>query len=191
MGRVDNELNKSRFVELCKSTHRAGMDDLIEWLDNTDFYMAPASSQFHGAYPGGLLQHSLNVYDEFKRIQKAYADIELPEDSVIISTLFHDFCKIDMYSSYKRNVKNDLTGKWEKVDAYRRDEKFCFGGHGSKSVYLIQHFIKLEPQEAVAINCHMGSWDGNMDVGSAFESFPLSLLVHWADEGATYLREKD
>lgn len=131
------------------------------------------------------------MYDEFKRLQTAYPELDLPEDSVIISTLFHDFCKINMYSTYQRNVKNEKTGQWEKVDAYQRDEKFCFGGHGSKSVYLVQHFIKLTPHEAVAINCHMGSWDGNMDVGRAFEDYPLALLVHWADEGATYLREKD
>lgn len=191
MGVAENETNKARFIELCKSTQRDGMDELLEWLDKTDFYTAPASTRFHGAYAGGLLQHSLNVYDEFKRIQNAYPDIDLPEDSIIISTLFHDFCKIDMYSTYKKNVKNDQTGQWEKVDAYQRDEKFCFGGHGSKSVYLVQHFIKLKPQEAVAINCHMGSWDGNMDAGRAFESFPLALFTHWADEGATYLREKD
>ena len=191
MGIVDNAANKARFIELCKSTQREGMNELLAWLEKTDFFVAPASTRFHGAYEGGLLQHSLNVYDEFKRLQTAYPEIEAPEDSVIVSTLFHDFCKINMYASYKRNVKNEETGKWEQVDAYKHDEKFCFGGHGSKSVYLVQHFIKLEPREAVAINCHMSCWQGDTDVGSAFESFPFAWLVHVADEGSSYLREKD
>lgn len=179
--------NIERFITLSKTIQRDGIDDLLKWVKSTDFFTAPASTRFHGSHPGGLLQHSLNVYDELKRILSAYPEIECPEESVVICALFHDFCKINFYSTEKRNRKNEF-GQWESYDAYKVDEKFCFGGHGSKSVYLIQHFIKLTPEEAVSINCHMGAFD-NENVGKSYEQFPLAFALHIADEAATYLKE--
>lgn len=179
---------KQQFIMLCEMAKRDGMNELLEWLETTDFYTAPASRAYHGAYSGGLVEHSLNVYYELKRLLKAYPEIQIPEESVIISALFHDLCKVNFYTAEQRNRKNDA-GVWEKYDVYAIHEKFCFGGHGSKSVFLAQHFIKLTPEEAVAINCHMASWDGNKDVGSAFEQCPFAWLLHVADESACYIRE--
>lgn len=181
--------NKERFVSLCKTVDREGMSKILEWLEETDFYICPASSKYHGAYLGGLLEHSLNVYGELKRLLQAYPEITVPEDSIIISALFHDLCKVNFYTTEKRNRKNSA-GQWESYDSYSIDEKFCFGGHGSKSVFLVQHFMSLTPEEAVAINCHMSSWDGNTNVGKAFEQFPFAWLLHVADESATYIKER-
>lgn len=179
--------NKERFVTLCRNVKRDGIEELLDWVKKSDFFTAPASTRFHGSYPGGLLQHSLNVYDELKRVLEAYPEIECSEESAIICALFHDFCKINYYAVEKRNRKNEF-GQWESYDAYKVDERFCFGGHGSKSVYLIQHFIKLTPEEAVSINCHMGAFvDEN--VGKSFEKFPLAWALHVADEAATYIKE--
>lgn len=181
--------NKERFLALCKTVDRGnGFFDLLDWLEETDFYTAPASSKYHGAHPGGLLEHSLNVYDELKRLLNAYPEIKVSEESVVITALFHDLCKVNFYTMEKRNRKNE-SGQWESYDVYAIQEKFCFGGHGSKSVYLIQHFIKLKPEEAVAINCHMSCWDGNKEVGKAYEQYPFAWLLHCADEAATYIRE--
>ena len=180
--------DKERFVSLCRTVKRDGIEDLLRWLENSDFFTCPASTRFHGAYCGGLLEHSLNVFDEFKRLLKAYPEVNAPEDSVIITALFHDLCKVNMYETEKRNRKNDK-GQWESYDAYKVSEKFCYGGHGSKSVFLIQHFIKLAPEEAVAINAHMGCWDGNTAVGNAYEQFPFAWLLHVADEAACYIKE--
>lgn len=182
--------NKERFLALCEGVHREGMAELMKWLEDNDFYACPASTRFHGAYPGGLLEHSLNVYDETKRLLSAYPEITISDESVIISALFHDLCKVNLYATEKRNKKNEF-GQWESYDAYTHQEKFCFGGHGSKSVFLVQHFIALTPEEAVAINCHMSSWDGNTNVGKAFEQFPFAWLLHVADESATYIIEKE
>lgn len=179
---------KERFIALCKEVKRDGIEELMKWLEDNGFYESPASSRFHGAYQGGLCEHSLNVYDEMKRLLAAYPEIEVPEESVIISTLFHDLCKVNMYVTEKRNRKNDL-GQWESYDAYAIKEKFCFGGHGSKSVFLIQHFIKLTPEEAVAINCHMSCWQGDTSVGNAYEQFPFAWLLHVADESSCYIKE--
>lgn len=162
----------------------------MKWLEKSDFYTCPASARFHGAFPGGLLEHSLNVYDELKRLLSVYPEIKVSEESVVIASLFHDLCKVEMYATEKRNRKNQ-SGQWESYDAYISDEKFCFGGHGSKSVFLAQHFIQLTPEEAVAINCHMSCWNGDTTVGKAFEQFPFAWLLHVADESATYILESE
>jgi len=180
--------NKTRFLDLCSRIDRPGIDKLMDWLQSSDFYTCPASSRYHGSHPGGLLEHSLNVYDELVRLLKCYPEVEVPEETAIIISLFHDICKVNMYIAERRNRKNE-SGQWESYDAYSIKEKFCYGGHGSKSVFILQSYIKLTPQEAVAINCHMGAWDGNKDVGNAYEQYPAAWLLHVADEAATYIKE--
>lgn len=182
--------NKERFLSLCKTIDRQGIDELIAWLEDNNFFTGPASTRFHGSYAGGLLDHSLHVYDELKRLLSIYPEIQVSEDTVIIASLFHDLCKVNLYGVEKRNRKNE-SGMWESYDSYITNEKFCFGGHGSKSVFLLQHFIKITPEEAVAINCHMGAWDGNTSVGASYEQFPFAWLVHVADEAATYIDERE
>ena len=181
--------NKQRFISLLESTNREGVENLLHWLEKTDFYEAPASTRFHGSYKGGLLQHSLNVYDELKRLLSVYPAIKVSEDSIIISALLHDLCKVNMYDVEQRNRK--VNGAWESYDCFVHKEKFCFGGHGSKSVLLARVFIKLTAEEAVAINAHMGSWEEGASryVGKAFEQYPFAWAVHVADESATYLKE--
>lgn len=181
--------NKERFIEIC-NTHikRDGIDKLLEWLEKSDFFIAPASTRFHGSHSEGLLEHSLNVYDSLKDYAKMFAGrVELSEESIAISALFHDLCKVNFYKADTRNVKEN--GVWMAKPCYTIDEKFAYGGHGSKSVFLAERFIRLEVDEAVAINCHMSCWDGNKDVGNAYERCPLAFLLHIADETATYLYE--
>lgn len=181
--------NRDRFIELISSVKRDGVEDLKKWLWESDFYTAPASRIYHGDYPGGLCEHSLNVYDEMCRLAKAYPEVNASDESIIVTALLHDICKVNFYGVEYRNRKNE-DGKWEKYEAYTIREKFKFGGHGSKSMYLAQHFIKLTPEEAVAINCHMGCWDGNKYVGEAYEAYPFAWLLHVADEASTYIKEK-
>jgi len=160
---------KERFLELCSEIHRDGISDLMDWLEKSDFYTAPASTRYHGNYSGGLLQHSLNVFDELKRILQAYPEIVATDETVSIVSLFHDLCKVNFYATEKRNRKTE-DGKWEKY------------------VFIVQNFIKITPEEAAAINCHMGCWDGNKDVGNAYEQFGLAWALHVADEAATYIK---
>lgn len=185
--------DKARFISLCETIKRDGFSDLLAWLEDTDFYFCPASSKYHGAYPGGLLKHSLDVYDELKRLLDAYPEIgeNISEESATLVSLFHDLCKANYYATEKRNRK-DENGRWESYDYYTVKEKFCFGSHGGKSVFLLHHFVKLTPEEAVAINCHMGAYSENPgDISKAYEAFPLAWLLHVADESATYLKEKE
>ena len=187
MSVITRQEQQARFWELVSVVKRDGFDKLIDWLKTTDFFDAPASTRHHGDHSGGLLEHSLNVYDEFKRLLSAYPEIEVSEETAVIITLFHDLCKVNFYTTEKRNRKN-AAGQWEQYDYYTIKEKFCYGGHGSKSVFLLQNFIHLTPEEAVAINCHMGAFS-DQNVGNSYEQFPAAWLLHVADEAATYLKE--
>lgn len=180
---------KGRFKSICDNAiKRDGITQLMDWLDGSDFYTAPASTKYHGAYAGGLLQHKLNVYDELvKLLSSAYTEIKTSEETVAIISLFHDLCKVNYYKPDTRNVK--INGVWQAVPCYSIDEKYPFGGHGSKSVFICQNFIQLTPEEAAAINCHMSCWNGDTHVGDTYERFPLAWLLHVADESATFLIE--
>lgn len=112
-------------------------------------------------------------------------------ETAAIVSLLHDLCKIGCYKTELKNKK--INNVWVQVPTYVFNEDFCFGGHGSKSVYLAQKYIRLTDEEAVAINCHMGPWDrnpGDYSLGSAYENYPLAWLLHVADESAAYIREK-
>lgn len=182
---------RDRFTELF-TTHikRPGADKLFAWLESTDFFTAPASTKFHGSYEGGLCEHSVNVWEELVRLSRVYPEVKTTAESAAIVSLLHDLCKIGCYKTELRNKKEN--GIWRSVPTYVFDEDFHYGGHGSKSVFLIQQHMVLTAQEAVAINCHMGPWDrspGDYSLGPAYEQYPLALLLHWADESATYIRE--
>lgn len=178
---------------------RDGIEDLMQWLEGTDFFTAPASTRFHGSYEGGLVEHSLAVYKRMVQFadyfnQEMYGDMwehEWSEETLAIIALFHDFCKIGTYKTELR-WRKDENNRWEQYPTYKKEEDFNFGGHGSKSLYLIQNFLSLEPQEAVAINCHMGQFDSTIysNPSPAFEQFPLAWLLHIADEAATYIDKK-
>ena len=182
---------KETFINLCREhIHRDGIENLLSWLERSDFFEAPASTRFHGSYSGGLVEHSLNVYNEMKRLIAVYPEISASEETLAIITLFHDLCKVNTYKVEQRNRKNEH-GVWESYDVFTFEEKFCFGGHGSKSMFLANNFIKLTPEEAVAINCHMGFSDATNinSVSSAFENYPLAWLLHVADSSAAYILE--
>jgi hypothetical protein len=186
-----------RFEELLKSVQRDGIDNLLDFIRKSDFYTAPASTRFHGAKEGGLLNHSLNVYDCLERktsgseynIWKPTME-NITEDTVIIISLLHDICKTYYYTIEMRNAKNDK-GVWEKVPYYTVDDKVPYG-HGEKSVMMIEEYIKLKPVERYAIRWHMGAYSGQQDwntLGTAMEKYPLVLALHQADMEATYLIE--
>ncbi|MBQ9326272.1 MAG: HD domain-containing protein [Clostridia bacterium] len=189
---IDLEKQKEHFLEICHSQiHRDGLDALLDWLCKADFFQAPASTRYHGAYAGGLCQHSLDVYEYAQKLA-FLSPVPVKDESLCIASLFHDVCKVNMYKTDKRNQK--LNGEWVEVPFYSIDERFHFGGHGAKSVYQVQWFMKLTQEEAVAIHCHMGFSDGNAatvrDVSNAYGQFPLAWIIHVADEAATYLLER-
>ena len=178
---------------------RSGADKLLDWIENrTDFFDAPASTRYHLAEPGGLVKHSVHVFERLNALCESEdwvaKGISKPQkESIAICGLLHDLCKANFYKTSTRNVKNEATGQWEKVPFYTVEDQFPYG-HGEKSVYLIERFMRLKTEEAVAIRWHMGGFDdavrgGSFAISAAFEKYPLALLLHLADMQATYLDE--
>lgn len=187
--------NREKFIQIYEEKiTRDGAGKLLEYLtsDKCDFFTAPASTRYHGAYEGGLLEHSLNVYECLTqivpRLHQKYG-FEFPEESLAIAALLHDLCKVNFYKSEMRNVKRN--GVWEAVPYYTIEDTLPYG-HGEKSVYIISGYMRLTRDEAFAIRYHMGfsaDKDNAGNVGKAFEMFPLALALSWADTEASYYME--
>lgn len=188
---------KEEFIQIYREhIRREGAEALLDYLENrSDFFDCPASAKFHGAYAGGLCDHSVNVYHCLKdylareRVRELYG-LEVSDESVAIAALLHDLCKIGCYRAGTRNVKNEATGQWEKVPTYFYEDPLPYG-HGEKSVYIISGFLKLKREEAMAIRWHMG-FSGGEDsrlVGQALEQYPLAFALSVADMEATYFLE--
>lgn len=190
---------KEKFIEIYKNNiKREGGEKLLEWLEKTDFFIAPSSTKFHGNYEGGLVEHSINVYNCLKMLvddyKKQFPDFEISEETIAITSLLHDLCKTNYYVKGYRNVKNEETGQWEKKVIYNIEDKLCMG-HGEGSVYMIQAFMKLTREEALAIRWHMSGYDsavkgGDFSLNGAKEQSPLVTLLSLADIWASSFLEK-
>ncbi len=194
---------KEKFLEIYRMwITRPGSHEFLEWLRSTDFFNAPASTRFHLSHPGGLVEHSIHVYERLLRLYRAehtdpdasckYFLTSEEMETVAICGLLHDICKVNFYDVEMRNRKNEQ-GQWEKYPFYVVNDQLPYG-HGEKSVYIISGFMKLSREETMAIRWHMGFSDsefkaGGYSVGNAFEKFPLAVLTHVADLQASYLDE--
>lgn len=182
-------------TEYDKYIKREGNRDFLDWLLKTDFFTAPASTKFHGAYEGGLVEHSLNVFYRLRNLYTAECGESALSDrmmeTIAVCGLLHDICKVNFYSTSTRNVKNEKTGQWEKQPYYTVADQFPYG-HGEKSVYIINSFFKLNRDEALSIRWHMGGFDESAKgfaLSQTYENCQLALLLHMADMMATYLDE--
>ncbi len=188
---------KEEFVAIYRENiKRDGADRLLDYMlsDHSDFFTAPASTRFHGAHAGGLLEHSLNVYHCLKdylsrpRAKELYR-MDYSEESIALCALLHDICKMNFYKVDYRNAKNEA-GVWEKVPYYTIEDNLPYG-HGEKSVYIISGYMRLAREEAFAIRYHMGfsGIEDKNNVGRSFEMFPLAFALSVADMEATYYLE--
>ena len=188
---------KEEFVTIYHANiKRDGADKLLDYMlsDHSDFFTAPASTRFHGAHAGGLLEHSLNVYHCLKdylsrpRAKELYR-MDYSEESIALCALLHDICKMNFYKVDYRNAKNEA-GVWEKVPYYTIEDNLPYG-HGEKSVYIISGYMRLAREEAFAIRYHMGfsGIEDKNNVGRSFEMFPLAFALSVADMEATYYLE--
>lgn len=207
---VNTQVEKQRFINILNYTFRPGIQSLLDWLENdTDFFNAPASTKYHDAFDGGLLHHSLRVYDFMLSLDNNL-QTGLDRDSIVIVSLFHDVCKANCYIKDWRNVKTYLPDKtvqylgedikgyksdsrgyftWESVPCYKMKEQQVYGGHGAKSVYLIHRLMQLSFDEAAAIHNHMGAYEDTQygKSSSVYERNKLAFLLHLADELATFM----
>ncbi|MBO4637412.1 MAG: HD domain-containing protein [Clostridiales bacterium] len=179
--------NRDFIRKTLSETGRNGMERLLSWLDNTDFYTAPASTKYHLHCEGGLAQHSINVYELLKaKVEAGLIDIK-PE-TVAITALLHDICKANFYVKETRNRKID--GVWHEVEEWGVNEKLPIG-HGDKSCYLIQTFMLLSPEEYAMVRFHMGRESDSYSDGfsKAAAKYPSVAAIHCADLEAAYIVE--
>jgi hypothetical protein len=181
---------KTKFLELLREVKRPGIEDLVQYLLDSDFFEAPASSEFHLNVPGGLLEHSLNVYNSLVGIAGKYSPTT-PRESIILAGLGHDLCKIGLYVRDFRNKK--INGKWEQVEYWNHDDKFPVG-HGEKSVIILQKYIKLTDEEIYSVRFHMASWDcegysQKKSLNGAMDKCKLLKCLIIADQVATFFME--
>ncbi len=179
---INVQKNRSTIIKLLREhANRKGMDNLIKWLDEKDFFLAPASTKYHLSQEGGLAQHSLNVYNLFNEKCKRYG-INISDSSIIICGLFHDVCKVEFY--YKKQNEPGY-GVIELAPL----------GHGEKSVIMLQRFIDLTKREMMLIRWHMNMFDvsdtGRMSLKSAIKMYPEIVLLFTADYEASVMLENE
>lgn len=162
------------------------VERVLDWIRNTDFYTAPSSTIYHDSYVSGLLFHTLTVLQNIYELLKLnkFKDVRVVEATCI--ALVHDWCKIGLYTPYKRNVKNEETGQWEQVDSFRRNTPAIPMGHGVESVFKAIKVFRLSEAEFAAIRWHMGAWNVAHselnDLQAANEKYPLVHLLQFADQ---------
>ena len=182
---------RDKFLGIYNSNiKREGADRLLTWLEESDFFTAPASTKYHCAIEGGLVEHSVKVYEV---LMKKHFELDESEESFAICALLHDVCKVNFYKRSFRNIKNEL-GRWEQVEYYSAEDSFPYG-HGEKSVFLIERFMKLRLNEAMAIRWHMSGFDdsikgGSYAIGLAYDKYPLAVKLGISDLESTYLCER-
>ncbi|MBP3596582.1 MAG: HD domain-containing protein [Clostridia bacterium] len=180
---------KEEFLKLLKTINREGIEDLIKFIEKSDFFKAPASTRFHGSHEGGLLEHSMKVYEILvHKVNNCVVPMEVSSETLILIALLHDICKTNFYKVDYRNAKNSF-GEWEKVPYYTVEDTIPYG-HGEKSVMMITEYMKLTVEEKYCIRWHMGFSEPKElygTLGEAFKKYPLALLLHEADLEASYL----
>lgn len=188
----DIEKGKKRFLALLNeiSSERKGIEPLVAWLEKGDFFSAPLTANQRGAYKGGLLEHSLNVYMAYMML---FAQDNDPFSSVVLITLLHKLYRCGYFKLEQRTQLNEK-GKWEQVPTYVVEDKFPLGG-GEKSIYLIERFVRLKPEEAIAIRWHMGGLDAaaqnsSETISTAFDKYPLAAKLHAAYMYAAHIPQK-
>lgn len=209
---IDLAKNKAEFEEIArKYIKRDGLEKVLAWLEQSDFYSAPASTQYHLSVEGGLCQHSLNVFHSMVELCNKYWDKEESDDNIYngdsleqdgafsmeniaIVALFHDICKANCYVRDFKNVK--VNGKWEQQEYWKWDEQFVYG-HGSKSVYILQQYMRLYIDEAQAIRFHMGGREDPLSqqyerqYATVYDNSKFAVMLYLADNWSCFLVENE
>lgn len=168
---------------------------ILEWLRNGDFYTCPASTKYHDSCYAGLLTHTLNAYNQLVDLRTVYKFREVVDHqwwSAVFSILVHDWCKIGRYESYWKNVKDDKTGEWNQVSAYKyKEDSVGRLGHATQSLVMAMQlcnskYTSLTFEEMSAIRWHMDNWDMTtydaVDLQQCNERIPMVRMIQFADQ---------
>lgn len=210
---TEQQINEmwEEYKSLLLSTKRPGIENLISWLEQTDFKTAPSSQCYHSACPGGLLFHSLNVYKAATHIKNnmchmtvpAKKVIDIPEESIIIAALLHDLCKVNFYKATKKTWKDEnepnTYAQWKKYMSYTIEDRGLKLGHGTKSLVTALQFIRMTEDEMLAINWHMGVADPGTFISpyekqslmDSINSCALVEIIILSDHFASFMMEEE
>jgi len=174
---------KEEILSILRTVEVDGMDNVIKWLcDDSDFFIAPASSMYHLNIKGGLSIHSLSVYKTLDKLCETFG-IAIPTRTKKITGILHDVCKTNTY--FEKTVP-------DKYGSYYRDDKFPIG-HGDKSVIiLLNNGLKMTEEEMLMIRWHMYMYDESYPRSSKYirKVCPNAKILSFADDiSTTYLEE--
>lgn len=165
-------------------------DKSVEDLDRIGFFTAPASTKYHGAYEGGLFDHSLEVAKSLVELTEKLGLTWERSISPKIVGMFHDLCKCDNYIkrpniAETRNESGDVVKAIVTGEHYEYNPDIIIPGHGEKSIIMLQKFINLTDEEIACIRWHMGAYETDTKMwdyyGRAIEKYPNVLYTHTAD----------
>lgn len=196
--------NKEEYIALINMVHRDGFRkaEFLQMLEESDFYYAPASTRFHNAFPGGLVDHKLHTYNNAKLIN-TQKNLGISHDSIVLGTLGHDLGKINFYEIYQSHKKaysdhgskSDINGRFDwvaegKIGVRDASERFIYGTHAQNSERILSSYCPLSEEESMAILNHHPDWNGsNHDITPIFSKYPLIAVLHAADLLACYVDE--
>lgn len=195
--------NKQDFCELLSKITRPGANitGLLNFLEASDFFVAPASTKFHSSYKGGLCQHSLNVYYNLYTLCTKNDMTTYDKESILICGLLHDLSKVNYYKTTYKNVKKyhefgakrdeGGTFDWVSEQSYMiipEEERFIYGNHEATAEYMVSNYIPLTTEESIAILHHHGEIGNNSQpqASMVYGRYPFAMLLHVADMISTY-----
>lgn len=187
---MEREAVIKQFESKLLSTDREGVEDLLEYLKSIGFYDAPASTRFHGAFEGALVEHSVFVLIFAERLAQAWlGDYEYSKmhNSIIISALLHDVGKCGQFNKplYIPNILK--TGQSEK-QPYKVNDELRTLPHEIVSCIEVTKFIDLTEEEQQAIAWHNGLY-GAFKYDIQGKETPLYMIIHFADMWASRVVE--
>jgi hypothetical protein len=89
---------KENYISDLRKTNKAGIEELLDFLEEVGFYEKPASINHHLNYTGGLLEHTVNVKKEYIRLNEEFG-AGIPRENIIIQASIHDLEKCFAYTS--------------------------------------------------------------------------------------------
>lgn len=163
-------------------TQQAQVEKFLLYLRSIGFFTQPYSANYQGNYPGGLCEYALKLYDELTLLCKIYYPTKYTKQDIIRVALLRDIYRAELYESYQRNVKNDVTGQWESVTAYRTKEtRPFFGDIGFSSYMILKNYFSLSDEQVEAITMSLWSTTQTIDAYNVMKAYPLVALAKMAD----------
>ena len=197
---------KQEYIDLLKEIKRPNCDieGFIAYLESTDFFSAPASTQYHCSFPGGLCLHSINVYKALVKLNQAFGNT-YKDDTLLLVGLLHDLDKILKYERTSKNEKeycddgdkSDSLGRfrWKTTESYKvkdSSNKVNLGNKGFASYMIASMFFSLSEEETYAIMYQYSAISNEQltDLSAILSKYNLCVLLHSADIVTTYCLEK-